>query len=1812
MRKKIKKPLSGLLAVFLCVAINFNPLAVIVSEFLGTEFVQDLGIAGKNIAYLLSNPDRVFADTTDSDDSDEEEEESGGTTQNINVSVDVHCDHSCSFECNFTDSGIISAINNQTTDYINALNSNTTNITDSISTQTEVLDGSLEDIKNSVNAVNATLKGIIHDDLQGIKDQIALQQHQYRVAHLYSLNNKISNCLWRPTIEEVDYAKDYAYVTGQFANIYDGYWNTNISSINKGSGGAQRALEVLGYDALVRREGVIINGGFGAMAIDGQKTYGWIPTAGKLENEVWKNDQYDGYADAYELRDRDKDTLRSLYYQELIPEEEITWLDAVTLLYKAVGQEIQSFESFIVHDSKIKPENSPAYQNLSDIVPGYQNPNTGLYEEYTYNGYNVYMFFSRSNIVYTADDTGNAIGHVDYYWNRAMADGVVMKDNAMNKIRGDELFILASRIMQIYGEPEMNQDEIDALLQVYGKDYPVQLGADVADSWAYLMVRGCLEADISYTGYVSRDQMLDLAMRIKDTDSRTDYKTIQVTLDLADVMISDGWYPVRDLEYTTSASVEMEIDYTIQTHYDYLIRKGEKISEGKDLKFVSANGIEATDLIVSTDVNARHNVTTCVGTVHNISTVSGAEYKGIVTIDGKEYYHLRIPKDAGIGTGFKIFGIIVDADGKEVAATNEYMFIPSNMIGGGVYSGWVADGGGIKATANSFFTFDQLKGNLVYKYTDCVRALDMDVQQQRQLADRSDMTILEYLAYQWDRLTTPMYAEAAPSTAVTTVLLSDGGGSGASAEITLTWKTKNDDGSVNGAINKNTINGNNNTHYNYYNAVEGNSGVARAFRLANLDYNMSTIMRRYDGNLLEDWKNNGLRYVIPADDDIAKFCANALGILLTTEGYNANVNCGTWPRLGTNAFFSTVKRYIDESSRSIDGYTVDETMWKWVRYPIEYWLYSFVNAYAFPSVHNFDGQKDIMFNGGLSTAKVEELNSLLNSTWYEAAIADYNDLREFYQLSGGIPNDVGWSLVELGNNKLQLKGSGDIDTNLAARLGEFLSNGSSSNVSPGSNTVSGSYEDLIDESIWSSTVMDRNQNILISFTDLKKAGFIDPSTDKPVMMNDGAYYLETPKGVVRVNNRTKMISVGGTLYNLANDDGTGPTIAYEDPSQGEWYFDYRCFMGVINVDVTPKDGKGKVPGSSIGCAGSVIYTMSDGTWGSSVFSQKGVNCYNFPDVEGFSTVSNTGTYKVDIISSYVGDGQEINDDTNTAKGLPYWKDMPTDSYRLAMSTFNPTANYLLVIHQTDTSTESSVFVWYPRRAFTDGFIDSNGEWKEVSDAGFKRMYGQDGVGYDIVNHEFKESDDAGYEYARKAVESAGVYGGTTITSLLGQVYDGFDKDNMSGLPWYDVMTIGAAANLYNWTKGGFYLSKDYVIREFPLSWDNSNGNQLSETRMPWGFGDSEPYKTDTSKLNSNRVGACYWLKGVGFVYNLPTVAQWSMEQYLSGQIMLPYAVYGNTLTTYKVVNFNMDSYGTIWSANGSSSDGTPYGTAYADSGIITWRSLRAGSSEVYEGYSTDYFKAGTNTTPVNPTAGSGDMSPDIVYAPVGVFIYFGGSQISTGKVQDMTGYVTNANSVYVGSRRIAFDKIDNSKYMFKIGSSNYESVSLATDTSFIRVHHAYNGSDVWIAANVNVTRNSIGELNPVDVFDTYPNPLQNMFEGLGLDTVLDKIDQGSSLLILFAFYVLPIIGIIIMTFLIGASFIGQTRFAQKICEKFFDPIRILTLGHRDITNWYWRTVIIPCTILYISFALFLNGNIIRVIAWLAECYGVLSRFARRL
>ena len=527
-KRKLKRFCSGALAVTLMVAMNINPVATIAGAIADSGFVDKLHTLKDNLVYVSQYGDPAVAHAEE-------------PTPSI------------SFECDASE-----AID----DLMGSGDVDLTTLRDYLGEQFVVIKGTMEEgdasIVSSVGNVNKTLQ-TISGQLSTINQTIENMQHQYRVAHLYSLNNEDGTALWRPYTSDVPYVEDFAKVAGPFASVYSGYWNASVSTITNPMGSnASRALYVLGYDAIVRYEGVVLQktvAGSSSKAMSGQSiTYG--PLDGQPTSSAW--------------------TIASVE-REYIDEDAVTWLDAVTLLYKALGQEQYTYQSFMSANYGITPETSPAFQGLSNIVPTIAADGSQHYEGFDYK-----MFISRSN---TISGTGENATKVPVYWTKAVSDGFIpSRADKNDHILASDFLKLAHKMMVAYGEPEMTMDETMALLQVYGTNFPISLGIDIADAWAYLKVRGCLSDDvIKHIGSnVSRDDLLDICMRIKDTDSRLDYKNIDVVLDIGELLRDDGYYPVYDLEFSVGDfSTIVEYDYTKMSSYGYLVLMTSDMEIGK-------------------------------------------------------------------------------------------------------------------------------------------------------------------------------------------------------------------------------------------------------------------------------------------------------------------------------------------------------------------------------------------------------------------------------------------------------------------------------------------------------------------------------------------------------------------------------------------------------------------------------------------------------------------------------------------------------------------------------------------------------------------------------------------------------------------------------------------------------------------------------------------------------------------------------------------------------------------------------------------------------------------------------------------------------------------------------------------------------------------------------------------------------------------------------------------------------------------------------------------------------------------------------
>ena len=79
------------------------------------------------------------------------------------------------------------------------------------------------------------------------------------------------------------------------------------------------------------------------------------------------------------------------------------------------------------------------------------------------------------------------------------------------------------------------------------------------------------------------------------------------------------------------------------------------------------------------------------------------------------------------------------------------------------------------------------------------------------------------------------------------------------------------------------------------------------------------------------------------------------------------------------------------------------------------------------------------------------------------------------------------------------------------------------------------------------------------------------------------------------------------------------------------------------------------------------------------------------------------------------------------------------------------------------------------------------------------------------------------------------------------------------------------------------------------------------------------------------------------------------------------------------------------------------------------------------------------------------------------------------------------------------------------------------------------------------------------------------------------------------FEVLPIVGYCTLVILLGLTMLARYPLIQKFFTKFVDPVKILTFGKRDITNFEWRECIVSLIIGACTFSLLQNYNILKIL-----------------
>lgn len=422
-----------------------------------------------------------------------------------------------------------------------------------------------------------------------------------RVAEVYSINNNLADCYYKPKMEEITNLNAYVLKYGQYAAAYMGFYDIGHKEVPKPSGMQSRALEIIGYDCLLSEE-------------------------------------------EYDMRTKK-------YRRTLVVDGGITEETAIMNIYKALGVELRDIKMY--HEkANFTKENSPAAALLARDPVKYSlklidGTGTLSYID-VMDSFNTYVFVTRTN--------------PELYMRKLNQDfNIPMSQSKDTVVTLADFIIMCKKMMEYYGEPVMNETEMNQLLQVYGSKIPTGLTDELRDAWLYLKARGVLNCDDSglFVNLTLSD-MNDILMCIKDKDSRTNFKEIQVTMNIGDELVKAGYFP-DNMSFTQTDRVPMkyDVDYSTAELFDYLI----PISD--EYAFMGSGATKVPTMYVSEDPNGQ-------GT-----ELPGASYVGVV--DNK-YWHFIIPAEVSMACIKSNKYIRIDTPG--VIDTPDCLYLE---LGGGYY-----------------------------------------------------------------------------------------------------------------------------------------------------------------------------------------------------------------------------------------------------------------------------------------------------------------------------------------------------------------------------------------------------------------------------------------------------------------------------------------------------------------------------------------------------------------------------------------------------------------------------------------------------------------------------------------------------------------------------------------------------------------------------------------------------------------------------------------------------------------------------------------------------------------------------------------------------------------------------------------------------------------------------------------------------------------------------------------------------------------------------------------------------------------------
>lgn len=395
-----------------------------------------------------------------------------------------------------------------------------------------------------------------------VSDKVYTTAGKTRVTEVYSVNNMYADCYFRPKAEDIPMLGERVCKVGQYTAAYTGFFNIGWKEAAKPRGEQSRALEILGYDFLYTEE--------------------------KFDTKTKK-------------------------YSRVLLGTKISQQTAIMNIYKALG--LEQYDIKMYHQKgAYNKGNSPTGSLLGRDTLIYKIRDCNSSVTDTFDGYETYVFTTRTNPL--------------LYMRKLQNDfNIPLESDKSATMTLEDFIIMTYKMMSFYGEPVLSKQETNQLLQAYGAEVPAGMSAEFQEAWMYLKARGVLNIDNDrLNGNLTKTDMFEILMCVKDRDSRTNYKEVQLTYELNTDIVNKGYYPVTTtVTEVDEINISGEVSYEDCTVYDYMI----PINDYS--RFVGQTGEEVNSQFISDNPEACN------------LTLPGSAYLGVVD---DRYYHFVIPIDS--------------------------------------------------------------------------------------------------------------------------------------------------------------------------------------------------------------------------------------------------------------------------------------------------------------------------------------------------------------------------------------------------------------------------------------------------------------------------------------------------------------------------------------------------------------------------------------------------------------------------------------------------------------------------------------------------------------------------------------------------------------------------------------------------------------------------------------------------------------------------------------------------------------------------------------------------------------------------------------------------------------------------------------------------------------------------------------------------------------------------------------------------------------------------------------------------------------